>query len=96
MGCGPAEGVPLDVHASDDSPLLWLHLVVAADEAALAAGRIAGELILPVVPGEATFGHGMCIGNWPLEPGDRLVARASVLDSALHEVAAGDVVLDAR
>jgi hypothetical protein len=34
----------------------------------------------------------MCWGNWPLEPGNRFVARVTAVDGALHESAPLDPV----
>ncbi|MBZ0117120.1 MAG: Ig-like domain-containing protein [Sandaracinaceae bacterium] len=93
MGCGPADRIRIDVEGTD-AP--WVRLRIARDEAALAAGRFEGETILVVERGGISFGHDMCIGNWGLEPGQRLFASTILMDVSSNELAAGTLVLDAR
>jgi hypothetical protein len=95
MGCGPAQALPIEVDARDESAV-WVRLRVARDATELAAGRFLGEVILVVANGRVEFGHDMCVGNWGLQRGQSYVARATVLDPALHEVDAGTLALDAR
>ncbi len=95
FGCGPAEEIPIDVNARDDGQALWVRLRVAHDTAALRAGRIDGDMILPVENGRVVFGHEMCIGNWGLRQGQRFVAGASVMDASGHELPVAPIVLDA-
>ncbi len=89
FGCGPAHQVPIVVDgASDDGALPFVRVRLARSAADLAAGRLAGDvLVARDADGIARLGHGMCFGNWPLEPGDRFVARVSVVDVAFHESA---------
>jgi hypothetical protein len=88
-GCGPGHQVPVTLEgAADDGALPFVRLRLAASAADLAAGRLLGDVLVPRdADGVARFGHGMCFGNWPLEPGDRFVARVSVVDAALQESA---------
>lgn len=60
------------------------------------AGRWVGDVVAPLVGGEIAFGPGRCFGTWPLEPGDRFVARVSAVDFALNESAPTPVTLAAR
>lgn len=95
MGCGPHQAVPIEVDATDESAV-WVRLRVARDAAELAANRFLGEMILVVANGRVEFGHQMCVGNWAIRHGQSYVARAAILDPALHELDAGTIVLDAR
>lgn len=96
FGCGPADQIPIRVSATDDSDAVWLRLRVARSAADVQRRSFVGDMVLPVEHGMAEFGHGMCIGNWALQPGQRWFAAAAVLDSAMHAVAAGTIELDSH
>lgn len=87
LGCGPVQQIPITLDgATDDHPLPLARIRLAASAADLAAGRIVGDVIVPRdADGAARLGHGMCFGNWPLQPGDRFVAQVTVIDAALQE-----------
>ncbi|HEU4538693.1 MAG TPA: hypothetical protein VFS00_31445 [Polyangiaceae bacterium] len=100
FGCGPAHQIPITFSAARDdrSPpgALWGRLRLARNADDAKAGRWLGDIVTPLEDGALSFGHGMCFGNWPLEPGDRFVAHASVVDVAMNESPATQVTLAAR
>lgn len=99
FGCGPAHQIPLLLDgATDDRALPLVRVRLARSAADLAAGRLVGDvLVARDADGIARLGHGMCFGNWPLEPGDRFVARVSVVDAAfLESPPLAPIALEAR
>lgn len=96
LGCGPERTVPVVLRGVTDAQALrpWVRLRVARSVADLRAGRLLGEVLEPAdEQGNVSFGHGMCSGNWPLAPGDRLVLGVSALDAALNESAVLDTMV---
>lgn len=100
FGCGDAHLIPITVAAPHDdrapASALWARLRLARSSADADAGRWAADIVTPLTDGKFSFGHGMCFGTWPLEPGDRFVGRVSTLDFAMNESAPTTLTLEAR
>ncbi len=100
LGCGPAHLIPIAFSAARDdrtpAAALWGRVRLARDADDAKAGRWLADIVTPLENGALNFGHGMCFGNWQLEPGDRFVARVSALDFALNESAPTQLALAAR
>ena len=102
-GCGPAHEIPVAIRGAHDDRSapseMYAHLRVARSEQDLRAGRFVGEVV-ERLGDQATFqfGHGMCSGNFALDPGQSWVASVTVADAAFHESAPAPTVLrlDAR
>ncbi len=100
LGCGPAQSIPLTVTGALDDVApegsLFVRIRVAASENELRASRLRADILEPLTPSLAV-GHGMCSGNYDLEPGEALVATLTVVDRALNESAPSQVLrLSAR
>lgn len=95
LGCGPAQSIPLAVSGAQDDVAapgaLFVRLRVAASEQDLRASRLRADIIEPLTATLA-LGHGMCSGNFDLEPGDSLVATLTVADRAMNESAPSRVL----
>jgi hypothetical protein len=100
FGCGPAHLIPITFSAARDdrapAAALWGRLRLARNDADAKAERWLADIVAPLQDGAFQFGHGMCFGNWPLEPGDSFVARVSALDLAMNESAPALVTIEAR
>lgn len=100
FGCGPAHLIPLAFSAARDdrapASALWGRVRLARNDADAKAERWLADIVTPLQDGALQLGHGMCFGNWPLEPGDHFVARISALDLAMNESPATLVTLAAR
>jgi hypothetical protein len=97
-GCGPSHTIPIALGFTPSSAgPSYARVRLARTAEDLAAGRLVGETLVPIENGTAEFGHGMCYGNWALEPGDRFFASVSIVNAAFAESAAqAPVVLAAR
>lgn len=100
FGCGPAHQIPITFSAARDdrapADALWGRVRLARNDDDAKAGRWLADIVTPLQDGALHFGHGMCFGNWPLEPGDRFVARVTALDFALNESTPTRITLAAR
>lgn len=97
-GCGPAQEIPIDLSITNrPAGPAFARIRLGRSAADLAAGRLAGDVLVQIEGNTATFGHGMCYGSWPLEPGDRFVATVAVVNGAFAESApSAPLVLEAR
>jgi hypothetical protein len=89
--------LPIDLGAAADDRggPLFLRIRLAPSSTALRSRSWVGEVYEALTDAEGSLGHGMCSGNWSLEPGDWLVGLVSVVDSAGNESPAFEVVFDA-
>ncbi len=94
FGCGPIDELPVTVTTTGEPA--YARFRIAASEADAAARRFTHDVVVELHDGVAALGHGMCGGNYPLEPGDRLVAEVSVLDLSFNESAPVRTILEAR
>lgn len=100
LGCGPSQMIPIVVSGAHDDvsapDALYVRLRVASTEQDLRASRLRADIIEPLTASFA-LGHGMCSGNYDLEPGDALVATLTVVDRAMNESAPSQLLrLSAR
>jgi hypothetical protein len=97
-GCGPAQEIPIDLSITNRAAgPMFARIRLARSAADLAAGRLAGDVLVAIEGNTATFGHGMCYGAWPLEPGDRFVATVAAVNGAFAESApSAPLLLEAR
>jgi len=95
MGCGPAHAIPIAVTGAHDDVAaqgaLFVRLRVAASESDLRASRLRADILEPLTA-DFALGHGMCSGNYDVEPGDTFVATLTVVDRAMNESAASQVL----
>lgn len=84
-GCGPAHQIPIRISASADA--VFARIRVARSDADLRAGRLVADIVEPIRNGVVQFGHGMCGGNFALDPGQSYVATVTVADAAFVESA---------
>jgi hypothetical protein len=87
--------VDLDAPADDGSGPLFVWIRLARSPTALRSRSWIGQVYGLAAGSENSLGHGMCAGNWSLEPGDRLIGLVSVVDSAGNESSAFEVLFDA-
>jgi hypothetical protein len=97
-GCGPAQAIPIELSITNRAAgPAFARIRLARSAADLAAGRLAGDVLVEIEGNTASFGHGMCFGAWPLEPGDRFVATVAVVNGAFAEsTPSAPLVLEAR
>ncbi len=96
-GCGPSESIPVTIAATDDRGTPALARVrLARTEADRRARNFTADVLVAITDGVASLGHGMCWGNYPLEPGDAFSAEITVLDGAFNESPPREARLEAR